>query len=310
MDLVEFNELLPTLPKEERRAFQSWFIEHQEIISWDNFKSQGYQSVVKAKEAIEQHILKITGKPEQLKLAFMPTTMARTSPFFPISKQEMKNRTLYQDFVIENRWGRITISGPKLSIYDETVLLALLVLAKRHKTDKFQTSCAELCEVMGITRGKNQYAAISATLDRLTAASINTELFKPGSDKKEVARWIKGTILSNVDFEADSASFEVALNQYFLGLYAANLTTSLDVIARSQLKSDIAKALYRFIQTHKPGPVPFGLLTLCLGINVDIEQPLFKIRQQIRKALAELKNHGHIKKGSRIDRNDNVHILR
>lgn len=309
MDQAEYNKLLPAIPTEERQAFQAWFIEHQDFVTWEQFKSQGYKQVAAVKEDIEKHILAVTGKPQQLKLAFMPNEMARTSPFFPMSRSEMKDRPLYQDFVIENRWGRISITGPRLSIGDESVLLALLVLAKRHKNDKFKTSCAELCEIMGITRGKNQYAAISATLDRLTSAAINTELFKAGSEKKEVTRWIKGTILSNVDFETESSKVGVTLNPYFLGLYAANLTTSLDVIERSKLKGDTAKALYRFIQTHKPGPVPFGLLTLCLGINLNVDQPLFEVRRQIKTAIAELKKHGHIKSG-RIDKSDNVHLSR
>lgn len=306
---AEYNRLLPEIPSEERRFFLSWYMEHQDFITWEQFKSQGYKQITEVKEDIEKHILQVTGKPQQLKLAFMPNEMARTSPFFPMSRAEMKDRPLYQDFVIENRWGRISISGPRLSIGDESVLLALLVLVKRYKTDKFKTNCAELCEIMGISRGKNQYVAISASLDRLVGASINTELFKAGSEKKEISRWIKGTILSNVDFETETGVIEVSLNPYFLGLYAANLTTSLDVVERSKLKGDTSKALYRFLQTHKPGSVPFGLLTLCLGINLNIEQPKSEIRRQVRAAIAELKKHGHIKDG-KIDRVDNVHLIR
>jgi hypothetical protein len=309
MDMVEYNKLLPEIPAKERKAFQAWFVEHQDFVTWEQFKKQGYQRVVEVKEDIEKHILQVTGKPQQLKLAFMPNEMARTSPFFPMSRAEMKDRPLYQDFIIENRWGRISITGPRLSIGDESVLLALLVLAKRHKNDKFKTSCAELCEVMGITRGKNQYAAISVTLDRLVSAAINTELYKTESEKKEIARWIKGTILSNVDFETETGKIEVTLNPYFLGLYAANLTTSLDVSERSKLKGDTSKAMYRFIQTHKPGAVPFGLLTLSLGLNLNVDQPLFELRRQIRTAISELKKHGHIKDG-KIDKSDNVHFIR
>ena len=309
MDQAEYNKLLPELPSEERQAFQVWYVEHQDFVTWEQFKGQGYKQITAVKEDIEKHILQVTGKPHQLKLAFMPNEMARTSPFFPMSRSEMKDRPLYQDFVIENRWGRISISGPRLSIGDESVLLALLVLAKRYKKDRFKTSCSELCELMGISRGSNQYTAISATLDRLVSAAINTELFKAGSEKKEVSRWIKGTILSNVDFETETGKIEVVLNPYFLGLYAANLTTTLDVVERSKLKGDTAKALYRFIQTHEPGPVPFGLLTLGLGINLNVEQPLFEIRRQLKTAIAELKKHGHIKEG-RIDKSDNVHFTR
>lgn len=311
MDKAEFDKLLPTIPPEERRAFQDWFVAYQDYTTWEKFQSQGYKHVMKVSDDIEKHILQITGKPQQLKLAFMPTTMARTSPFFPMSKQEMKERPQEKDLIIENNWGRITFSGPRLSIYDESVLLGLLVLAKRQKDNIVKTSYSELCETMSITRGKNQYAAISSALERLKKSSIYTVLYKADSEKKEVARVIDGGIIGTVDRETETQTgkINIELNSYFLGLYAANLTTSLNVDERAKLKGDTTKALYRFIQAHKPGPVPFGLLTLCLAINLDTEQPLKEIRRQIKTALAELKKHGHIKKGS-IDKADNIYLTR
>lgn len=307
MELTEYNELLPTLPREEQRAFQTWFVEHQDLLSWETFKSQGYRHVMAVKEDIEKHVLEVTGKPQQLKLAFMPSSMARTSPFFVMSKQEMKDRPVYQDLVIENAWGRITISGPKLSIYDESVLLALLVLARKHKVDDFKTTFSELCELMGITRGNNTYAAISAALKRLTKATIDTELYKIDSTKKEVSRSIIGHIVDEADMESEGGKIRIRLNPSFLTIYAANLTTSLDVTERSKLKGDTAKAAYRFIKTHNPGAVPFGLLTLCHGLNLSVEQPLSEIRKQVKSALAELKRSGHLQFW-RIDKTDRVYL--
>lgn len=308
MELSEYNELLPTLPREEQRAFQTWFIEHQEIISWEKFKTQRYQNVVTVKQDIEKHVAEITGKPKQLQLAFMPTEMARTSPFFPMGRKDMKDRPIYQNFVIENSWGRITISGPKLSIYDESVLLALLILAKRHKNERFQTSYAELCDLMNVARGANPYRAIRDSLKRLAGAVVDTELYASIS-KKKVVESVTGVMVTHVRQQEKTSSVEVEISPYFLALYGANLATALDVEKRSKLKGDTAKALYRFIETHRQSHVPFGLLTLCHGINVNTEQPLFEIRRQIRIALAELKKQGHIKYW-KIDRSDNVHITR
>ncbi len=309
MELSEYNDLLPTLPREEQRAFQTWFVEHQELVSWETFKSQGYRHQVAVKEDIEKHILEVTGKPQQLKLAFMPTTMARTSPFFVMGKQEMKDRPVYQDLIIENAWGRITISGPKLSIYDESVLLALLVLTRKNKTDDFKTNFSELCELMGNARGKNTYAAIAAALKRLTKATIDTELYKLDSAKKEVSRSIIGHIVDEADLESDGGKIRVRLNPSFLTIYAANLTTSLDVAERAKIKGDTAKAAYRFIKTHNPGTVPFGLLTLCHGLNLSVEQPLAEIRKQIKAALAELKRSGHLQSW-RVDKTDRVFLTK
>ena len=307
MDLQEYNNLRPTLPPKERRSFQVWFVEYQDFVTWEKFKSQGYRHVMTVKEDIEKHILETTGKPQQLKLAFMPTTMARTSPFFPMGKQEMKDRPAYRDFVIENSWGKIIFSGPKLSIYDESVLLGLLVLAKKHKADRFTTTYAELCEVMSVERGGVQYQSISEALIRLAKSTIET-ILTSGKNKAAISSFT-GAILSQINQDFKTKKVSVFINHHFLALYGVNLTTFLDVGERAKLKGDTAKALYRFIQTHKPGPVPFGLLTLCLGININTEQPLTEIRRQVKTAIAELKKNGHIKNGT-IDKSDMVKITR
>lgn len=310
MDQEEFNELVPTIPTEERRAFQAWYIEHQDAVSWETFKAQGYRHAVQVKEEIEQHILEITGKPHQLKLAFMPSSMARTSPFFIMGKQEMKDRPVYQDLVIENNWGRITISGPKLSIYDESILLALLVLARKHKADDFRTTLSELCEIMGISRGKSQYNAIAAALKRLTKVTLDTELFKADSSRKEVSRWIIGHIVDEADMETEAGKIRVRISPSFLTIYAANLATGLDVEKRARLKGDTARALYRFLKTHTfNGPAPFHLLTLAHAVNLNTDQPLFEVRKQLRTALSELKKDEHLKVW-RIDKNDMVFLTK
>ena len=309
MELKEYNELLPTLPPEEKQALQLWFIEYQDRLSWETFKGQGYRDNAVIKADIEAHILEATGKPQQLKLAFMPTAMARTSPFFVMGVAEKKERPVFQDLVIENAWGRITVSGPKLSIHDETILLALLVLAKKHKADRFKTSCAEICSITGINRGKNQYTAIIAAVKRLVQATVDTQLFKAGSPKKEIVRSVIGHFLDEADTESESGKISVRINSLFLTIYAANLTTSIDVTERSMLRSDTGKALYRFIRTHAPGPVPFGLLTICHGIGLDTDQPLTEIRRQIKAAIAELKRHGFLK-GGFVDKSDRVFLTR
>lgn len=308
MELSEYNDLLPAIPKGEQRAFHTWFIEHQDLVTWETFKSQGYQSVIKVKQEIEKHVTEITGKPKQLQLAFMPTEMARTSPFFPMNRKDAKDRPIYQNFVIENSWGRITVSGPRLSIYDESVLLSLLILARRHKSECFQTTYSELCDLMNVSRGANPYQAISDSLKRLAGAVVDTELYD-STNKKKVIESVTGVMVTHVRQQEKTSNIEVEISRYFLALYGANLATALNVDKRAKLKGDTAKALYRFIETHRQSNVPFGLLTLCHGINYNTDQPLFEIRRKIRAALAELKKQGHIKYW-KIDKSDNVYIMK
>lgn len=307
MDKLEFDKLLPTLPREEHRAFQNWFVAYQDIVEWERFKNQGYKHVVEVKQAVEKHVTEITGKPQQLQLSFMPTSMGRTSPFFVMSRKEMKDRPTYQDFPVQNPWGSITISGPKLSIFDESILLALLFLAKRHKTDSFDTTYVELCETIGTSRGSRQYKFIEESLIRLAKTTTETILTKGKQNEKLCS--FTGSILSQVNQDFQAKKIHVALNPHFLILYGGNLTTALNMGDRAKLKGDTAKALYRFLQTHVPSSNRFNMLTLAHAVNVDIEQPLSEIRKQIRSALAELRKQGHIERWS-LDKADNVHIYR
>ena len=51
---AEFNRLLQTIPREEHRAFQKWFVAYQDTIEWEQFKSQGYKDFVEVKQAKQQ----------------------------------------------------------------------------------------------------------------------------------------------------------------------------------------------------------------------------------------------------------------
>lgn len=59
-----------------------------------------------------------------------PTDITRVSPFFPLNRQEMgKNRRYFEDVkIVDNSWGSIHYTGPQLSIVDEDVFVALMVL--------------------------------------------------------------------------------------------------------------------------------------------------------------------------------------
>lgn len=304
----EFERNLKALPAQEQKYYHQWWTAFQEVVTWDQFRSGGYKILAETTQEVNDHIVKITGKPEQLKLAFMPTEIARTSPFFPMSRMEMKDRPLYKEFVIKNKWGSIAVSGPKLSIQDESVLLAILFLAKKIKSERIKTDYAELCGIMMVSRGLNSYKSIEESLKRLTKTIVDTDLYESGNNEK-VVRSITGSILSNVDQKQGSTTVEILLNPYFLTLYGANLTTGIKLDLRAKLKGDVTKALYRFLETHTGGGVPYGMLTLCYAINLNTEQPFFEIRKLIRRSLAELQKQGYIKRW-KIDKNDLVYIYK
>ena len=72
-------------------------------------------------------------------------------------------------------------------------------------------------------------------------------------------------------------------------MYVANRLTWIDVAKRFQIRGSIAKALYRFCQSHRENPVFRGdIRTLALALNMDLRSPLKETRRQIRDAIAEL----------------------
>ncbi len=307
---VEYELILQGLNNYEKAHCQRWWISYSDYVTWDDYKKKGYQHLAEVVKEVQDHVLKVTGKPVQLKLAFMPTEIARTSPFFPMGRAEKTNRPVYNDFVIKNNWGTITISGKKLSIQDESVLLSILFLVKKYKADKFSTDYAELCQIMGIERGTSQYRSIEEGLTRLAKAVVETKLFDTANlEKCDVIRSITGAILSNVDQKPKSTKVDITVNPYFLALYGANMTTGIDLDKRAKLKGDVSKALYRFLETHTGGGIPYGLATLVLALNLNAEQPLTELRRTIRKALAELQKNEIIKRW-KMDKKDLFHIFR
>jgi hypothetical protein len=114
----------------------------------------------------------------------MPVKLARTSPFFPMSRRDMQIRPIFNEVVMENSWGKITVSGQKLSIHDESVLLAVLSLARQARHHLIKTTYAEMCRTMNINKGTSQYKSISKSLKRLAGTVVNTELYEQEEKNK------------------------------------------------------------------------------------------------------------------------------
>lgn len=275
------------LPPDEQPHFHAWWMQHQEEISWPVFKRNGFALADSRQEAIaEQTTFPAIAGPKE-PMGYLATILARTSPFWPVSKAQMKNHPYYKDFVVENRWGRITINGPLLAIVDENVLLALTCIAITTKSNHIKTSLSQLCKLLNKSRGANQYASITQSLTRLGQVSVVINAYDQQSDEKKISSINFGSILcGNID--QYSTTIDVSLNQYFLNQYLGRLSTSINLEVRSKLNSDVAKALHRFISTHQTFEYPFNVKTLCDAINLNTDQEMKKVRHLLKKAFAEL----------------------
>jgi len=279
------------LPPDDQPHFHAWWMQHQEEISWQDFKRNGFTLTDPRQESIPtQSNLPAAAGPKE-PMGYLATVLARTSPFWPVSKAQMKNRPYYKDFIVENRWGRITINGPLLAIIDENVLLAITCIAINTKSNHLNTSLSQICKLLGKSRGVNQYASIIQSLTRLGQVSVVIHTYDQNTEDKKVSSINFGSILTG-NIDPDSTNIDVTLNPYFLDQYLGRLSTSINLDVRSKLNSDVAKALHRFISTHQSFEYPFNIKTLCAAINLNTDQEMKKVRHLLRKALAELKRLG------------------
>ena len=218
--------------------------------------------------------------------------MTRLSPFFPISKRQMKHDTITEPIIIENPWGKMIITCRQLSIYDETVLLSLLVLLNEQDSNTFQTTPYELCKLMGVKPARDTYNAIMKSLDRMSEAHITMKIKKSNHTHGDM----DGHIINSITKNKESRKMTLELNKYFLSSFRDGFITRIDIQMRSELRGDISKALYRFYEGQRPECYTISILKLSKAINVSCDGKMFSLRQKIRKSMRELEPGGYLRR--------------
>jgi len=286
----------------------------KEIIKSDGeislFKQQVHSSKI-VSDAVKEARQEIQHPPhEQLSLfSFMPTSMTRTSPFFPMSRQQMKDRTP-EKLTFPTAWGEVSFKGERLSVYDESILLNLLRLSSvKHQSAEFLTTQHEICRLMGVAPGKNPYNAIWNSIERMTETNIKLKIYSGTGRNRKLSKEMSGSIISFAGRDHKTGKLKVVLNPYFIETYAEGLLTNIDLKFRTSLSGDITKSLYRFFQSQRPlydqGKYTVSLLKLCTAINLTGEP--FRLRSRIRAGLKELKKNGYFYR-YQIDKNDLVSV--
>ncbi len=249
---------------------------------------------------------------------FVPTPMARTSPFFPMSDREKAHRP-YETLSNKTSWGKIEIKGPRLSIFEEDVLLAVLALLKTtrrreetetpegRRTYTIRTSMLAICQYLKVKRGKNIYKYIEEAMERLTGTLVTLEVHSPGKGKRarESGVSMGGAILSGWFRERKSGKLIITLNPYFYEMFAEGLLTYLDLTLRRRLKGEISKALLRFYESHRSLPI-MHMMTIGDAINLRTLEPR-RVKERLKKALRELKREGYLRE-ARVDKSGMVRV--
>lgn len=243
----------------------------------------------------------------------MPTDMCRVSPFFPLRQHDMKERPFVRGMVItSNSWGELRYTGPKLSTYEEDVLLAVLALLDSKKNRHvevvegrsaytYRGPLLPVLRLMGYSDsvGRTNYKRVTDALELMTVAGIRMEIFgHTAKGKRKVKTWDMTNILSHAKWDDEKKELHITVNPYFYEQYIAGTVALIDVVERAKLRSPIAKSLMRFMQSHRAekwGPGHY--LTLARTLNLDLEQPPKQIRRLLKGAIDELLKSGWLSAG-------------
>lgn len=257
-----------------------------------------------------------------------PTDLTRCSPFFPLNPKETGKRDYLEEYLITSAgWGEIRYNGPRLTTYDEDVLMVLLAIldkvsqsreiteAEGKKTYTYRGPALPLLRLLGYSRpGKREYKRLLLTLKRLTGAVIELSLSsgKTKAGKKRPPRkTFISAMLAGTFWDEDKKELSATVNPFFYEAFCSGSVSLLDVATRISIKGTVAKALYRFVQSHRKNLVFEGhFLVLAETLNMDKEQPTKEIRRIIKRAIAELTGQNILTTKSRFVSQDIVLLER
>ena len=279
---------------EQQLKLKGLFSSESEIEAWEK-QQKARQIISTAVNEVKEHIGKQPQPHEQMLFSFMPTQMTRTTPFYPMGKREMKDRPI-ETLEWETSWGRIAVTGERLAVYDETILLSLLLLVRKHKSEIFETTQYELCKLTNVKPATNTYNAIWKSIRRLSQTHIGLEIWEGKGTKRKPMTEMSGSIITWIKRNRKTGKLQIALNPYFIEMYAESFVTNIDLGFRAGLKGDISKALYRFYEGQRGNKYSIHILKLATAINLNLNLPLNELRKTIRRGLRELRAKGYLER--------------
>lgn len=264
--------------------------------------------IARASRAVKDHISR---QPHVQRLfSFMPTLMTRVSPF------HFRNRNLSKDWPLVrldsgevSTWGQMSVVGELLVIFDETVLFCLLALMKKYRCEAFETDEEELCTLAAVPTSPANRNSVWRSIQRLTGTRIDLALLTGQGKKRKTVRQMTGSILTFCDRNTESGRMRVAVNPYFLEMYGESFVTNIDLNFRAGLKSDVTKALYRFLQGQLDTTLSLSLVRLARAINLDHSNDSQAVRRKTRAGLKELNSLNYIERYD-ITRDGQVEIVK
>jgi len=253
----------------------------------------GRQIVQDAARFVRTHISR--QPPVQRFFSFMPTMLTRVSPFHFRGRKKFEDWPLVRQSSGDgNSWGRMSVVGELLIIFDETLLFCLLALMTEYENDAFETSQTELSQLADINPTPGAFSSVWKSLQRLAGTRIDLELLSGKGKRQKTLKEMTGSILSFADMDKGTGKIRVVVNPYFIEMYAESFVTNIDLKFRTSLKSDISKAFYRFYQGQYGIESEIELVKLARAVNLDTGQDFHRLRSRVRAGLLELKQKGYL----------------
>jgi hypothetical protein len=179
----------------------------------------------------------------------------------------------------------------------------------RYQNEAFESTLVELSGIAGVTPTAANFTAIWRSIQRLAGTRIDLELTSGSGKKRRCLKEMTGSILSFGDLDRESGIVRVAVNPYFIEMYAESFVTNIDLSFRSRLKGDVSKAFYRFFQGQYEKTLSIDLLRLARSVNLDTQQAPGRLRTQVLSGLRELEIRKYLE-AFEITEDNRVHIVK
>jgi hypothetical protein len=199
----------------------------QGILDKTTIEKEALQTAEELKSEIPTDA-KAAGTQMWLPVCPMPTDLCRVSPFFPMNRNDLKERAFIEEMIImKSAWGEIQFYGPKLSTYEEDVLMAILALfnnaGKRSETTTdgqgTYTYTGPFYPLLKLIKGpkpnKTEYKRVYRALKLLNVSGFNLIIFRDNKIQKEQL----SNILTYAEWNHETKELKITLNPYFYEIY-------------------------------------------------------------------------------------------
>lgn len=262
---------------------------------------------------LKKELIKAEPSPEQQFFSFFPIELMRTSIFFPFRHDDLnREHRKISKIAIKHSWGELEIEGVKLAIYQEDILLRLLMdredasKTKSKKKDVFKKTY-KLSQIAKSTKKTaSRSGADKSKKQRILDALDDFQLIKFKIKKNGNIHSI-GNIVSSWDYYEKTDLLEVNFNDKFWTLLGEGMLACININKRQQLQGDCAKALLRFIQAHRK-PTELHITTIMQALNYNINQPPSDLITILNRGIKELIKIGELDKKSNISKNHIVFL--